>query len=337
MNIREKQEQSERELLSPYAALSINTKGRERPEVECEIRTCFQRDRDRILHSKAFRRLKDKTQVFLSPRGDHYRTRLVHTLEVSQNARTIARALNLNEVLTEAIALGHDLGHTPFGHAGEKVLNEMNPQGFRHSEQSVRVVTLLENDGQGLNLTREVVDGIREHRGSGTPATLEGRIIQIADRVAYLNHDIDDAVRAGLLSEDGLPAEAVKVLGVGKRDRINNMVKDVVENSLNKPMVMQSATFSEATAVLRKFMFENVYLAEDAIREEARAKEWLSRLFDFYMSAPDNIPRLYLELASDLTRAVVDYMASMTDTYAIEEMKKYLGYDWYCEGTVLNK
>lgn len=327
---------AEKEYLSPYAVRSDHSAGRERYETPCPMRTEFQRDRDRIIHSKAFRRLKHKTQVFVAPQGDHYRTRMTHTIEVMQIARTIARCLKLNEDLTEAIAWGHDLGHTPFGHIGERVLSTLGG-GFEHNEQSVRVVTLLENDGQGLNLTREVVDGIREHRGSGTPATLEGRIIQIADRVAYLNHDIDDAVRAGLLSEDGLPAAAVKVLGVGKRDRINNMVKDVVENSLNKPKVMQSATFSEATAVLRKFMFENVYLAEDAIREEARAKEWLSRLFDFYMSAPENIPRLYLELANDLTRAVIDYMASMTDTYAIEEMKKYLGYDWYCEGTVLNK
>ena len=210
MNIREKQEQTEMELLSPYATQSIRTKGRKKPEVECEIRTCFQRDRDRIVHCKAFRRLKDKTQVFLSPVGDHYRTRLMHTLEVSQNARTIARALDLNETLTEAIALGHDLGHTPFGHAGERALNNVCPCGFKHNEQSVRVVEVLEKQGEGLNLTWEVIDGIRNHKSAGMPATLEGQIVRLSDKIAYVNHDIDDAVRAGIMNEEELPKSCEK-------------------------------------------------------------------------------------------------------------------------------
>lgn len=324
---------AEKEYLSPYAVRSDLSTGRERFETPCPMRTEFQRDRDRIIHSKAFRRLKHKTQVFVAPQGDHYRTRMTHTIEVMQIARTIARCLKLNEDLTEAIAWGHDLGHTPFGHIGERVLSTLGG-GFEHNEQSVRVVTVLENDGQGLNLTREVVDGIREHRGSGKPMTLEGRIIQIADRVAYLNHDIDDAVRAGMLSEEMLPKAAVAVLGTGKRARINNMVGDVVENSLGKPMVRQSDEFAEASLLLRKFMFDNVYLAEDAIREEARAKQLLSDLFGFYLDNPDKVPPLYLKLADSPVGAAVDYMASMTDTYAIGEMKKYLGYDWYSEANL---
>ena len=251
MNIREKQEQTEMELLSPYATQSIRTKGRKKPEVECEIRTCFQRDRDRIVHCKAFRRLKDKTQVFLSPVGDHYRTRLMHTLEVSQNARTIARALDLNETLTEAIALGHDLGHTPFGHAGERVLNEMNPAGFKHNEQSVRVAQCLEKNGQGLNLTWEVLDGMKNHSMHSMPHTLEGKIVRLADKIAYINHDIDDSVRAKVLREEDLPKEFTEVLGTTYRERINTMVLDIVKHSenLNDIVIHQDPTAKTKYAI----------------------------------------------------------------------------------------
>lgn len=326
--------QFESAYLSEYALRSSETKGRARPEPPCPMRTEFQRDRDRIIHSKAFRRLKHKTQVFIAPQGDHYRTRMTHTIEVMQIARTIARCLKLNEDLTEAIAWGHDLGHTPFGHIGERVLAALGG-GFEHNEQSVRVVTLLENDGSGLNLTAEVIDGIKEHRGSGHPMTLEGKVIQFADRIAYLNHDVDDAIRAGLMTEKDLPASAVAVLGEGKRNRINNMVGDIVSLSYGHGFVAQSDEFSAATELLRKFMFENVYLAEHAIREEARAKEWLSALFDHYLNHPDAVPELYSELSGSLRQAITDYMASMTDTYAIEEMRLRLGYDWY-KGTKWN-
>ena len=281
----------EAEYLSEFAVKSGDTKGRMKEETPCPMRTEFRRDRDRIIHSKAFRRLKHKTQVFIAPQGDHYRTRMTHTIEVMQIAGTIARCLKLNEDLTEAIAWGHDLGHTPY----------------------------------------EVIDGIKEHRGSGKPATLEGKVIQFADRIAYLNHDIDDAVRAGILGEEELPDAAVAVLGSGKRARINNMVWDIVQLSYGKNFVGQSARFEEATAILRKFMFENVYLAEHAIREEARAKEWLTALYDYYKIHPETIPELYLRLSDSSEQAITDYMASMTDTYAIDEMKKRLGYDWYSE------
>lgn len=321
----------ESEYLSEYALKSGDTKGRAKSEPPCPMRTEFQRDRDRIIHSKAFRRLKHKTQVFIAPQGDHYRTRMTHTIEVMQIARTIARCLKLNEDLTEAIAWGHDLGHTPFGHIGERVLAALGG-GFEHNEQSVRVVTLLENDGAGLNLTAEVIDGIKEHRGSGHPMALEGKVIQFADRIAYLNHDVDDAVRAGLLDEKELPESAVRVLGEGKRQRINNMVADIVSLSYGHDFVAQSPEFSEATALLRKFMFENVYLAEHAIQEEARAKEWLSALFDYYRANPSAVPELYAKLSGSPEQAITDYMASMTDTYAIDEMRLRLGYDWY-EGT----
>ena len=252
MNIREKQEQTELSLLSPYATRSIDTKGRRKPEEECEIRTCFQRDRDRILHCKAFRRLKDKTQVFLSPVGDHYRTRLMHTLEVSQNARTIARALNLNETLTEAIALGHDLGHTPFGHAGERVLNEMNPKGFKHNQQSVRVAQYLEKNGDGLNLTWEVLDGMKNHSMKSMPHTLEGKIVRLADKIAYINHDIDDSVRAKVLKEEDLPKEYTNVLGTTYRERINTMVLDIVKHSSGINDIVMSQKIRDAMTGLRR-------------------------------------------------------------------------------------
>ena len=326
MNIREKQEQSEKELLSPYAALSINTKGRERPEVECEIRTCFQRDRDRILHSKAFRRLKDKTQVFLSPKGDHYRTRLVHTLEVSQNARTIARALNLNELLTEAIALGHDLGHTPFGHAGENVLNDMNPHGFRHSEQSVRVVQYLEKDGRGLNLTWEVRDGMRNHSIKSCPATLEGKIVRLADKIAYINHDIDDSIRGNVITEDDLPKECTEILGHTFRERVNTMILDIVNHSENKNDICMSEEVYRAMFGLRDFMFEHVYTDPDTKKEEGKVEHIIAPLYEHYMKHLELLPQYSQERIRQGTesreQAVCDDIAGMTDHYAIETYKE---------------
>ena len=267
-NPRQYFERLEAETLSPYAMLSKNTRGRETPIEPCQIRTEFIRDRDRILHSKSFRRLKHKTQVFLSPQGDHYRTRLTHTLEVSQIARTISRALRLNEDLTEAISMGHDLGHTPFGHSGEDVLDELLPGGFEHNVQSLRVVEKLENDGEGLNLTFEVRDGILHHKKTGTPATLEGVVVSLADRIAYINHDIDDAIRAGVLKESDLPAECVRVLGNSHGKRINTMILDVVEQSAGKPAVTMSERMYEQFDALRDFMFDNVYKNPKAKSEE---------------------------------------------------------------------
>ncbi|MDO5718785.1 MAG: deoxyguanosinetriphosphate triphosphohydrolase, partial [Tissierellia bacterium] len=257
--------------LSKYASKSINSKGRRKLEEECEIRTCYQRDRDRILHSKAFRRLKHKTQVFISPEGDHYRTRLTHTLEVSQIARTLARALMLNEDLVEAIALGHDLGHTPFGHIGEDVLNSINPKGFRHYEQSLRVVDFLEmgSKGRGLNLCYEVRDGILNHSGENRANTLEGRIIKFSDRIAYINHDIDDSIRAGIIKEEDLPRDLTQVLGKSHGERINTMVVDIVKNSIDKPEVKMSEEVNDATMKLRAYMFENVYL-DEVVKREAK-------------------------------------------------------------------
>ena len=259
MTIREKQEQWEAQYLSSYAALSKNSRGRERYEAQCDIRPVYQRDRDRILHSKSFRRLKHKTQVFLTPQGDHYRTRLTHTLEVSQNARTIAKALRLNEDLVEAIALGHDLGHTPFGHAGERALDILCSKGFGHYEQSVRVVEKLENSGRGLNLTFEVRDGIRNHRTAGRPSTLEGKIVRLSDKIAYINHDIDDAIRAGILVAEDIPREYTEILGCTTSQRLNTMIHDIVKNSEGKPDIIMSQDVSRAMSDLRKFMFANVY------------------------------------------------------------------------------
>lgn len=259
MNIREMAEQREEEFLSEYASLSRNTRGRDIQEAQCDIRPVYQRDRDRILHCKSFRRLKHKTQVFLNPQGDHYRDRLTHTLEVSQIARTIAQALRLNESLTEAIAMGHDIGHTPFGHAGERALNRVCPDGFIHSEQSIRVVELLEKKGRGLNLTWEVRDGIRNHRTSGHPATLEGKVVRLSDKIAYINHDIDDAERAGILREEDIPLEYRQVLGSTIKERLNTMIHDIVSNSQGKPDICQSPEVGLAMKNIRKFMFQNVY------------------------------------------------------------------------------
>ena len=326
MNIREKQEQTEMELLSPYATQSIRTKGRKKPEVECEIRTCFQRDRDRIVHCKAFRRLKDKTQVFLSPVGDHYRTRLMHTLEVSQNARTIARALNLNETLTEAIALGHDLGHTPFGHAGERVLNEMNPAGFKHNEQSVRVAQCLEKNGQGLNLTWEVLDGMKNHSMHSMPHTLEGKIVRLADKIAYINHDIDDAIRARMFKEEDLPCEYTDVLGRSVRERLNTMIHDIILNSMDKPEIRMSEGMEDAMQGLRKWMFDNVYKNDIPKAEEGKAQNMITQLYEYYMGHVDKLPVEYVLLmvnkGEKKSRVVCDYIAGMSDIYAIDQFEE---------------
>lgn len=327
MTIREQLEQRETDYLSPYAALSKDTKGRKINEQQCDIRPVFQRDRDRILHCKSFRRLKQKTQVFLLPNGDHYRTRLTHTLEVSQNARTIAKALRLNEDLTEAIALGHDLGHTPFGHAGERALNEVNPFGFCHNVQSVRIVERLEKGGEGLNLTWEVVDGILNHKSSGTPHTLEGQIVRLSDKIAYLNHDIDDAIRGGILTEGEIPEEFHRILGDTTRKRLNTLIHDVVTNSMEKPQISMSEEVEEAMKELRAFMFERVYLNPVAKQEEKKAVHMIQELYQFYMENLDEIPLEYQSMQGEFgvnrEQMVCDYIAGMTDTYAVKKFEDY--------------
>ena len=326
MNIRQRQEEWEQEHLSKYATRSSDSKGRDISENECDIRTVFQRDRDRIIHCKAFRRLKHKTQVFLSPEGDHYRTRLTHTLEVAQIGRTIARALRLNEDLTEAIALGHDLGHTPFGHAGERVLNEVCPLGFTHSEQSIRVVEFLEKDGRGLNLTGEVRDGIRNHRTEGTPSTLEGKIIRFADKIAYINHDIDDAIRGKLLREDELPVEYVNILGHTTKERLNTMIHDIITQSYDKPDISMSEDVGYAMSQLRKFMFQSVYTNETAKSEELKAHKMIHEMYDYFMRFFEEIPEdfRYIESVHNVSkeRVVCDYIAGMSDQYAVSVFKK---------------
>ena len=282
MNIRETREAWEETYLSPYAALSGRTQGRDRKEEPCDIRTEYQRDRDRILHCKAFRRLKHKTQVFLAPEGDHYRTRLTHTLEVAQIARTISRSLRLNEDLTEAIALGHDLGHTPFGHSGEQILNELCPYGFAHYQQSVRVVEVLEKDGKGLNLTKEVRDGILNHRTSGHPSTLEGGVVRLSDKIAYINHDIDDAIRARIFTEEEIPSEYTKVLGHSVRERLNTMIHDIIYQSMDQPKILMSPGMEEAMQGLRSWLFQHVYKNEVPKAEEGRAQQLIVSLYRYY-------------------------------------------------------
>ena len=322
MTIREQLEQREMDYLSPYATKSSATQGRKRIETECDLRPVFQRDRDRILHSKSFRRLKQKTQVFLSPKGDHYRTRLTHTLEVSQNARTIAKALRLNEDLVEAISLGHDLGHTPFCHAGERALNEICPNGFKHNEQSVRVAEYLEKDGRGLNLTKEALDGILCHQTASAPMTLEGQIVRLSDKIAYVNHDIDDAIRGGILSEADIPPKFRRILGNSTKERLNKITHDVITNSMDKPVVKMSEEVEEAMQGLRKFMFENVYRNPVAKREEGKAIEMLKNLYGYYMDNIEKLPDEYfqrMELFGDTKeQAICDYIAGMTDNYAIK-------------------
>lgn len=336
MSIREEIERMERETLSPYATLSVNTKGREREEEQCDIRPVFQRDRDRILHCKAFRRLKNKTQVFLTPKGDHYRTRLSHTLEVSQNARTIAKALRLNEDLVEAIALGHDMGHTPFGHAGEYVLNELCEDGFRHNEQSVRVVEKLEKNGAGLNLTWEVRDGILNHQTKSTPHTLEGKIVRLSDKIAYVNHDIDDAIRAQILTEDDIPMELKKTLGFSTKQRLNTLIHNIIINSQGKDDIIMSAEVEEAMVELRHFMFENVYKNPVAKGEEVKAKAMIEQLFYYYLDHIEMLPEKYLRMLREgetTHRVVCDYIAGMTDQYAITKFSEYfLPQAWQVDG-----
>ncbi|MGB9885385.1 MAG: deoxyguanosinetriphosphate triphosphohydrolase [Moorellales bacterium] len=312
MGIREQQEEWEVRWLSSRAAKSALTRGRRRPEERCPIRTEFQRDRDRIIHSKAFRRLKHKTQVFIAPEGDHFRTRLTHTLEVAQIARTIARALRLNEDLTEAIALGHDLGHTPFGHAGEEALDRVHPPGFRHNEQSLRVVEVLED----LNLTWEVRDGILYHTGKKRPHTLEGEIVRLADRIAYINHDIDDALRGGVLTEADLPRDCLEVLGWDHRSRINTMVTDVILQGA-EPGIRMSPAVQKAMDRLREFLFERVYVGSAAKQEEGKAKLLVQQLYYHYTQHPEQIPESISPHEADPARRAVDYIAGMTDTYAV--------------------
>lgn len=336
MSIREEIEQMERETLSPYATLSENSKGRERQEEECDIRPVFQRDRDRILHCKAFRRLKNKTQVFLTPKGDHYRTRLSHTLEVSQNARTIAKALCLNEDLVEAIALGHDMGHTPFGHAGEYILNQLCEDGFRHNEQSVRVVEKLEKNGAGLNLTWEVRDGILNHQTKSTPHTLEGKIVRLSDKIAYVNHDIDDAIRALILTEDDIPMELRKTLGFSTKQRLNTLIHNIIINSQGKDDIIMSKEVEEAMLELRQFMFEHVYKNPVAKGEEVKAKAMIEQLFYFYLDHVELLPQKYLRMMDDgekKQRVVCDYIAGMTDQYAITKFSEFfLPQAWQVDG-----
>ena len=326
MTIRESMEQMERETLSPYASLSQNSKGRDVEEPQCDIRPVYQRDRDRILHSKSFRRLKSKTQVFLDPQGDHYRTRLTHTLEVSQNARTIAKALRLNEDLVEAIALGHDLGHTPFGHAGEQKLNELCIGGFRHNEQSVRVVEKLEKSGQGLNLTWEVRDGILNHQTELMPSTLEGKIVRFSDKIAYINHDIDDAIRAQVLREEEIPKEIRQILGGNTRIRLNTMIHDIVGNSIHQNQIAMSKDVEQAMKDLRSFMFEHVYRNPVAKGEEKKAKGLLEFLYQYYYEHIELLPQKYLnmlELGEHQDRVVCDYIAGMTDEFAYRQFEEY--------------
>ncbi|OAT85809.1 deoxyguanosinetriphosphate triphosphohydrolase [Desulfotomaculum copahuensis] len=323
MHIRLLTEELEKKLLSPFACCSADSRGRLTPEEPCLVRTVFQRDRDRIIHSKSFRRLKDKTQVFIIPEGDHYRTRLTHTLEVAQISRTVAKALRLNEDLTEAIALGHDLGHTPFGHAGEEALNEVYAPGFRHNEQSLRVVDELEG-GRGLNLTREVRDGILNHTGPDIPLTLEGQTVKICDRVAYLNHDIDDAIRGGILDPADLPDACLAVLGHTHRERINNMVLDIINNSWGKPLISMSPAFLEATGCLRTYMFERVYIGSSAKKEENKARQVVQYLFDYFTCHPGAMPPEQRQRAekTGVERAVCDYVAGMTDHFAIAQFAR---------------
>ena len=314
----------EKQTLSPYAFLTADTKGRDFAYTPCQNRTEFQRDRDKIIHSKAFRRLMHKTQVFLFPVDEHYRTRLTHTLEVSQIARIICRALMLNEDLCEAAALGHDLGHTPFGPAGETVMQECLDASFTHYKQSVRVVERLENSGQGLNLTWEVRDGILNHAGNNKASTLEGRIIKYADRIAYINHDIDDACRAGILSIDDIPKEILSVVGKGHSERINTMVTSVIEGSRDKPDIIMTSEVGEAMNELRDFLFEAVYKNPIAKGEEIKAKSMLRELYEYFVFHPEEMPEFYYYNTENepVGRCVCDYISSMTDRYAIDIFKK---------------
>lgn len=318
MNVREHTEAIEKQILSPFACMSADNGRRVRPEKKCPYRTEFQRDRDRIIHCNSFRRLKRKTQVFLSPAGDHYRTRLTHTLEVSQIARTIARALRLNEDLTEAIALGHDLGHSPFGHSGESILNDICPYGFKHDLQSIRVVEYIEKNGEGLNLTILVKDGIASHGSSSLAATAEGNVVRLSDKIAYINHDIEDSIRAGILHNSELPEFPVKVLGSTKSDRITTLISSIVENGAGK--ISMTGDVKKAHDELRDFMFEHVYTNPAAKAEEKKAKQLIERLYEYFKSHPEKLPEEYQNILkrTDCDRAVCDYISGMSDGYAID-------------------
>ena len=333
MLVRENLEQWEKEYLSEYACHSVDSKGRSREEEQCDIRTVFQRDRDRIIHCKSFRRLKDKTQVFLTPEGDHYRTRLTHTLEVSQNARTIAKALRLNEDLVEAIALGHDLGHTPFGHAGERALDRVCPLGFEHNAQSVRTVELFEKDGHGLNLTYEVKDGILNHQTKGIPSTLEGKIVRFSDKIAYIHHDMDDAIRGGILKEEDIPKEIGDVIGYTCSQRLDHFIHDIVSTSHGKDYILMSEPVAEAMSKLRQFMFENVYTNPKAKGEEGKAEMLIEILYDYHMKHKDKLPKDMLALTEQgepLERIVCDYISAMTDRFAIAKFEEiYMPIAWH--------
>ena len=322
MELRLLQEAREEKLLGEYAQKSVATKGREKSEEKCDIRTDFQRDRDRIIHCKSFRRMKHKTQVFISPEGDHYRTRLTHTLEVSQIARSIARALGLNEDLTEAIALGHDLGHTPFGHAGERKLSKLCEAhgNFAHNEQSLRVVDRLEKNGEGLNLTWEVRDGILNHRTSCKPVTMEGKVVQLSDKIAYTNHDIDDAVRAGMLTPEDIPPEIIALIGTTSSSRINAMIRDTITNSARRNEIRMSVQMRETLTNLRDFMFRNVYMSDIAMEEHEKADKIIGDLYEYYWNHPEVMEGEFLQLLKEgepLWKVVCDYIACMTDRFAV--------------------
>ncbi|MBQ4159462.1 MAG: deoxyguanosinetriphosphate triphosphohydrolase [Clostridia bacterium] len=318
-SIRERIEQEERTRLSPYAVLSSETKGRARAEEPCNYRTAFQRDRDRVVHCKAFRRLKHKTQVFIAPMGDHYRTRLTHTLEVTQIARSIARALRLNEDLTEAMSMAHDLGHTPFGHTGEDMLDKLCKGGFRHYNQSLRVVDVLERDGQGLNLTHEVRNGIVNHTGKHQPETLEGYILKFADKIAYVNHDIDDAMRAGVLSENDIPKELIGALGHTHSERIDALITNIIETSREKDEICMSPEVEQTFMALRDFMFARVYDYPKKRNEERKANYIIEAMFHHFVAHPEQLPEEYRAGLErwETDRIVCDYIAGMSDDYAV--------------------
>lgn len=333
MNIRQQREELEKKMLSPYAAFSAASQGRDVDEPQCDLRPVYQRDRDRILHAKSFRRMKHKTQVFLAPSGDHYRTRLTHTLEVSQIARTIARALRLNEDLTEAIALGHDLGHTPFGHAGERILNELHPEGFRHYEQSIRVVEVLEKNMQGLNLTVEVRDGILNHGTDRMPKTLEGKIVRLSDKIAYINHDIDDAIRGHIIKEEDLPEEFTDVLGHSPKERLNTLIHSTIIESMYQPDVTMPDNVDRAMKGLRAYMFECVYKNPVAKGEEKKAQSMIEALYEYFMKHFDELPSEYIQMAKDRDErketVVCDYISGMTDQYSIHRYEElFIPYVW---------
>jgi dGTPase len=324
-SVKEKTYRIEQEYLSPFATKSKDTKGRARKEEPCDMRTDFQRDRDRIIYCKAFIRLKNKTQVFFSPEGDHYITRLTHTLDVAQIARSLARALSLNEDLAEAIALGHDLGHTPFGHSGERILNKLSPCGFKHNEQSLRVVDLLEKDGKGLNLTYEVRNGILNHNQKDeSQVTLEGCCVHIADRVAYINHDLNDAIRAGVITIEDVPKDVVEILGATSRERINTAINSVFKNSAGKNKVQMGEDVLSASDKLRSFMFERVYKTKFAMGEEGKAERMFSAMYDYFKKDPSKLPQSYIALLENDTidKVICDYLSSMTDRYAIYTFNK---------------